>query len=171
MSSSKSQIKLYFCILPLYNFNGLLENLFKFGIKVAGLSSCLLLASFAASMQVNATDSLSQQKILDISENNDVARILCDIFAWFTGVYAKIIIAFIIVITGLGFLLGKISWGIIISVGIAAAIMSGAGEIVGAIAGEGVLSDGNLCKCKGANCAMDDTVGQVGEKGAFLPSQ
>jgi type IV secretion system protein VirB2 len=71
-----------------------------------------------------------------------MGRVLCTVVDWFTGNTGKGLATIAITIIGIGALLGKVSWGMAIIVGIGVAIVFGAAGLVNAMnAGPG--STGN----------------------------
>lgn len=59
-----------------------------------------------------------------------IARVLCNVVKWFTGSVGKGIATLAIIIIGVGALMGKVSWGMAIIVGIGVAVIFGAANIV-----------------------------------------
>jgi type IV secretion system protein VirB2 len=71
--------------------------------------------------------------------NTPMGNVLCTVVRWFTGNTGKGLATIAITIIGIGALLGKVSWGMAIIVGIGVAIVFGAASIVDAMgAGAGV---------------------------------
>ena len=64
--------------------------------------------------------------------SDTIADVLCEVVGWFTGSVGKGIATLAIIIIGVGALMGKVSWGMAIIVGVGVAVIFGAGEIVGA---------------------------------------
>lgn len=62
-------------------------------------------------------------------------NVLCGVVGWFTGTVGAGIATLAIIIIGVGALLGKVSWGMAIIVGIGVAIIFGASSIVTALGG------------------------------------
>ncbi len=60
----------------------------------------------------------------------EIARVLCLVVDWFTGSVGKGIATLAIIIIGVGALMGKVSWGMAIIVGIGVAVIFGASNIV-----------------------------------------
>lgn len=60
----------------------------------------------------------------------EIARVLCAVVDWFTGSVGKGIATLAIIIIGVGALMGKVSWGMAIIVGIGVAVIFGASNIV-----------------------------------------
>ncbi len=66
-----------------------------------------------------------------------MGAVLCQVVAWFTGNTGKGLATIAITVIGIGALLGKVSWGMAIIVGIGVAIVFGAAGIVNAMSGSG----------------------------------
>ncbi len=64
-----------------------------------------------------------------------MGAVLCTVVAWFTGNTGKGLATIAITVIGIGALLGKVSWGMAIIVGIGVAIVFGAASIVNAMSG------------------------------------
>ena len=70
-----------------------------------------------------------------------MGSVLCTVVDWFTGNTGKGLATIAITIIGIGALLGKVSWGMAIIVGIGVAIVFGAAGIVSAMgAGAGTCA-------------------------------
>jgi type IV secretion system protein VirB2 len=69
--------------------------------------------------------------------NTPMGAILCKVVGWFTGNTGKGLATIAITVIGIGALLGKVSWGMAIIVGIGVAIVFGAASIVNAMAAGG----------------------------------
>jgi type IV secretion system protein VirB2 len=67
------------------------------------------------------------------SSNTPMGNVLCTVVNWFTGNTGKGLATIAITIIGIGALLGKVSWGMAIIVGIGVAIVFGAAGIVNAM--------------------------------------
>jgi type IV secretion system protein VirB2 len=67
--------------------------------------------------------------------NTPMGAVLCKVVAWFTGNTGKGLATIAITVIGIGALLGKVSWGMAIIVGIGVAIVFGAAGIVNAMSG------------------------------------
>ena len=87
--------------------------------KLMTLALCLF-AAYAV-MLVPA-DALAGQTIGDL---------LCGVAGWFTGPVGQGIATLAIIVIGIGALMGKVSWGMAIIVGIGVAVIFGAPVIVG----------------------------------------
>src|SRR5690606_28286739 len=66
-----------------------------------------------------------------------MGSVLCRAVSWFTGNTGKGLATIAITIIGIGALLGKVSWGMALIVGIGVAIVFGAAGIVDALDGAG----------------------------------
>jgi type IV secretion system protein VirB2 len=67
--------------------------------------------------------------------NTPMGKVLCTVVQWFTGNTGKGLATIAITVIGIGALLGKVSWGMAIIVGIGVAIVFGAAGIVDAMGG------------------------------------
>jgi len=68
-----------------------------------------------------------------VGTNTPMGAVLCTVTAWFTGNTGKGLATIAITVIGIGALLGKVSWGMAIIVGIGVAIVFGAAGIVSAM--------------------------------------
>ncbi|MDX1974594.1 MAG: TrbC/VirB2 family protein [Rickettsiales bacterium] len=73
-----------------------------------------------------------------------MGNVLCTVTKWFTGNTGKGLATIAITIIGIGALLGKVSWGMAMIVGIGVAIVFGAAGIVDAMNG-GVNNAATTC--------------------------
>ena len=64
-----------------------------------------------------------------------MGKVLCTVVGWFIGNTGKGLATIAITVIGIGALLGKVSWGMAIIVGIGVAIVFGAAGIVDAMGG------------------------------------
>jgi type IV secretory pathway VirB2 component (pilin) len=71
------------------------------------------------------------------ASGDTIAGVLCEVVGWFTGNVGKGIATLAIIIIGVGALMGKVSWGMAIIVGIGVAVIFGAAEIVDDLGGQG----------------------------------
>jgi len=62
--------------------------------------------------------------------NTRMGNVLCTVALWFTGNTGKGLATIAITVIGIGALLGKVSWGMAMIVGIGVAIVFGAAQIV-----------------------------------------
>ncbi len=59
-----------------------------------------------------------------------IGRVLCNVVEWFNGTIGSGIATLAIIVIGIGALMGKVSWGMAIIVGIGIAVIFGASAIV-----------------------------------------
>jgi type IV secretory pathway VirB2 component (pilin) len=64
-----------------------------------------------------------------------IGGVLCRVVGWFTGTVGKGIATLAIIVIGIGALMGKVSWGMAIIVGVGVAVVFGAPTLVNEIAG------------------------------------
>ncbi len=62
-----------------------------------------------------------------------ISEVLCNVVEWFTGPVGAGIATLAIIVVGLGALMGKVSWGMAIIVGIGVGVIFGAPSIVDAL--------------------------------------
>ena len=67
--------------------------------------------------------------------NTPMGDVLCTVVLWFTGNTGKGLATIAITVIGIGALLGKVSWGMAIIVGIGVGVIFGAPSIVQALGG------------------------------------
>lgn len=65
--------------------------------------------------------------------NTPVGNAMCTVANWFTGNTGQGLATLAIVVIGVGALMGKVSWGMAIIVGLGVALIFGAAAMVGAI--------------------------------------
>lgn len=70
-------------------------------------------------------------------EPSALANVLCDVVGWFTGDIGAGIATLAIIVIGIGALMGKVSWGMAIIVGLGVGVIFGASSIVTALGGHG----------------------------------
>lgn len=100
--------------------------------KMMTLALCLF-AAYAAMLL--PTDALAQSATVG---GGTIGRVLCTVVGWFTGPVGQGIATLAIIVIGVGALMGKVSWGMAIIVGIGVAVIFGAPTIVGELgAGRG----------------------------------
>jgi type IV secretion system protein VirB2 len=66
-----------------------------------------------------------------------IGDVLCNVVGWFTGKLGQGIATLAIIVIGVGALMGKVSWGMAIIVGIGVGVIFGAPTIVTALGGSG----------------------------------
>lgn len=82
------------------------------------------------------------------TSDTPMGNVLCTVKNWFTGNTGKGLATIAITVIGIGALLGKVSWGMAIIVGIGVAITFGAAGIVDAMgAGDGGTAVGAVDTC------------------------
>ena len=69
------------------------------------------------------------------SEPSALRDVLCNVVSWFTGEIGAGIATLAIIVIGIGALMGKVSWGMAIIVGIGVGVVFGAPTIVAALGG------------------------------------
>jgi type IV secretion system protein VirB2 len=84
------------------------------------------------------------------NSNTPMGNVLCTVLTWFTGNTGKGLATIAVTVIGVGALLGKVSWGMAMIVGIGVAIVFGAAGIVNSMGGgvNGIVSGGaNTATC------------------------
>jgi len=76
-------------------------------------------------------------------DNTVIGNTLCRVVTWFTGSTGKGIATIAIIIIGVGALMGKVSWGMAIIVGIGVALIFGAASLVNSISGDAAAGGSN----------------------------
>lgn len=66
-----------------------------------------------------------------------IGTAFCNVISWFNGTTGKGIATIAIIVIGVGALMGKVSWGMAIIVGIGVALIFGAASLVNSIGGQG----------------------------------
>ena len=72
--------------------------------------------------------------------DNPIGETLCEVVGWFTEGVGAGIATLAIIIIGIGALMGKVSWGMAIIVGLGVAIVFGAEQFIAALG-----TDGTTC--------------------------
>lgn len=67
---------------------------------------------------------------MSYAAGNPIADVLCDVVDWMTGPVGAGIATLAVIIIGVGALLGKVSWGMAIIVGLGVAIVFGAPAVI-----------------------------------------
>jgi type IV secretory pathway VirB2 component (pilin) len=70
-----------------------------------------------------------------LADGGPLGDTLCRVVGWFTGPIGAGIATLAIIVIGIGALMGKVSWGMAIIVGLGVGIIFGAGEIVQMLGG------------------------------------
>lgn len=74
---------------------------------------------------------------LAADEPSAITDVLCNVVDWFTGSIGAGIATLAIIVVGIGALMGKVSWGMAIIVGLGVGVIFGAPTIVEALGGNG----------------------------------
>lgn len=82
-------------------------------------------------------DAFAQSTVSSTANSNILVDTMCNVMELVTGNAGKAFAAFAIISIGIGFFMGKISWGLMIGVAMGIAAMFGAPTIVSAITGKG----------------------------------
>lgn len=96
------------------------------------LAWCMVLAYAAMLVPV---DALAQQYGGTDSDSSVLGGLLCGVASWFTGTVGQGIATLAIIVIGIGALMGKVSWGMAIIVGLGVAVIFGAPTIVAELGG------------------------------------
>lgn len=89
-----------------------------------------------AMLAVYAVALLPMDALADGTQPTAISGVLCNVVGWFTGTIGTAIATLAIIVVGIGALMGKVSWGMAIIVGIGVGVIFGAPNLVDA------LSDG-----------------------------
>ena len=76
-----------------------------------------------------------------------IGGMICHVVNWFTGPLGQGLATIALIVIGLGALMGKVSWGMAIIVGVGVAIIFGAAALVGEL---GSAGNQNISGCGGA---------------------
>jgi type IV secretion system protein VirB2 len=68
---------------------------------------------------------------------NPIGETLCNVVTWFDGPVGGGIATLAIIIIGIGALMGKVSWGMAIIVGLGVAVVFGAAPLIAELTGNG----------------------------------
>ena len=80
-----------------------------------------------------------------VANDTPMGNVMCTVVGWFTGNTGKGLATIAITVIGIGALLGKVSWGMAIIVGVGVAIVFGAAGIVDAMGGGVTDASGTGC--------------------------
>ena len=75
--------------------------------------------------------------VLAQAGGDTIGQVLCNVVDWFTGKVGQGIATLAIIVVGVGALMGKISWGMAIIVGIGVAVIFGSTAIVDELGADG----------------------------------
>ncbi len=98
--------------------------------KLTSLALCMLVAY---GTMLLPTDVMAQP----VQDGGTIGTLLCTVADWFTGPVGSGIATLAILVIGIGALMGKVSWGMAIIVGIGVAVIFGADQIVRELGGAG----------------------------------
>ncbi|MEZ5690107.1 MAG: TrbC/VirB2 family protein [Rickettsiales bacterium] len=70
--------------------------------------------------------------------NTVIGNMMCTVVGWFTGTTGQGLATIAIIVIGIGALMGKVSWGMAIIVGLGISLIFGASALVGALGGNAV---------------------------------
>ena len=98
------------------------ENMMSLALGILGVYAAMLMP----------TDALAGTITNDPKALEDV---LCAVVGWFNGTVGAGIATLAIIVIGIGALMGKVSWGMAIIVGLGVGVIFGAGTIVEALGG------------------------------------
>ncbi len=73
------------------------------------------------------------------AENNAIGDLLCNLYRTATGKVGRGIIVIVVIVTGVTFFLGKISWGTVLIIAIGSSLVFGAPTVVAIIVGKGFV--------------------------------
>jgi len=109
-----------------------------------------LLMLFAA-VAIMLPDMAFAEAITDNTKTDTpLSVVFCNVVGWFTGTTGKGIATIAIIVIGVGALMGKVSWGMAIIVGIGIALIFGAASLVDSIGGTHANS-GTSTGCANSN--------------------
>lgn len=97
--------------------------------KITSLAFCLLMAYAATMLPSEALAATGWDT------GNPIGDTLCTVVSWFTGPIGQGVATLAIIVIGVGALMGKVSWGMAIIVGIGVAVIFGAPAIVDMLSG------------------------------------
>lgn len=98
------------------------------------------LAFVAAYAVMLLPDAALAQTIRGNGDPDALSDVLCNVVDWFQGPVGAGIATLAIIVVGLGALMGKVSWGMAIIIGLGVGVIFGAPTIVDALGGNGACS-------------------------------
>ncbi len=107
----------------------------KFSINLTAMKTLVwcMVAAYAAMllpMDALAASNVSVNISSGSGGGDTIGNLLCNVADWFTGPVGQGIATLAIIVIGIGALMGKVSWGMAIIVGIGVAVIFGAPTIV-----------------------------------------
>ena len=110
------------------------DNMLSMALCLFAAYAVMLLPADALAQVVSAAASVSAGGTG--SGGNPISKILCTVVNWFLGPVGGGIATLAILIVGIGALMGKVSWGMAIIVGIGVGVIFGAPTIVSMLGGQ-----------------------------------
>ena len=104
--------------------------------KMMSLALCLF-AAYAVMLLPTDAHAIGVSISGGSSTGNPIGDTLCTVANWFTGPIGSGIATLAILVIGVGALMGKVSWGMAIIVGIGVGVIFGAPQIVNMLNGQG----------------------------------
>lgn len=112
----------------------------------AAWQMCLLMLFVAVAIAMpDMAYAAATGHVTDASGDTVIAQVFCNVIKWFTGTTGKGVATIAIIVIGVGALMGKVSWGMAIIVGIGVALIFGAASLVNSIAGNQENYSGQNC--------------------------
>jgi hypothetical protein len=90
-------------------------------------------------------DAEAYTKRVNFAESNEISDGMCKIYYFATSSVLRVICMFVLIVTALGFFLGKISWGMIISIAVAVGMIFSSEKLLAVFVGP--KAEGG-CQCK-----------------------
>ncbi len=106
--------------------------------KMMSLALGLVMAYAATLIPTDAlagSGALGMGDVTPTGSGDTIGSLLCGVVEWFTGTVGQGIATLAIIVIGIGALMGKVSWGMAIIVGIGVAVIFGAPTIVNELSG------------------------------------
>ena len=104
--------------------------------KMMSLAFCLFVA-YALALVPDAALASSVGLGNTAQDSSTIGNLLCGVAGWFTNSVGQGIATLAIIVVGIGALMGKVSWGMAIIVGLGVAVIFGAPTLVNELAGKG----------------------------------
>ncbi len=98
--------------------------------QMKSIAWCMVLAYAAMLVPADALAVTAPE-----GDSTILGGLLCGVAAWFTGSVGQGIATLAIIVIGIGALMGKVSWGMAIIVGLGVAVIFGAPQIVQELGG------------------------------------
>ena len=104
-------------------------------LSVENMKSIAWCMMLAYAVMLIPTDVLAGGYSAPQGDSRTLGNLLCGVAAWFTGAVGQGIATLAIIVIGIGALMGKVSWGMAIIVGLGVAVIFGAPQIVQELGG------------------------------------